>query len=129
MYKLIVNRFFDASHQLPDSEDLVTKACAQYHGHTYLARVTFESEKNDRHGMVVDFKAIKNVIDLLDHRFINDIFSKYPEFLGVPPTAENIARFIHTEIRNQISGLVDLKVGICEGYKGEEASSWSYYED
>ena len=35
MYKLEVNRFFDAAHDLPDSENLITKQCTNLHGHTY----------------------------------------------------------------------------------------------
>ena len=126
MYKLEINRLFDASHQLPDTEHLLTKACANYHGHTYYAKVVFESHKNNRGGMVVDFKGIKEIIDELDHQFINDIFEEYyDEF--VPSTAENIAHYLYHRIQEKYPDLENLRVGICEGYKGRENSSWSWY--
>ena len=36
-FKLSISIFFDAAHQLSDSEDLFTKRCASLHGHTYHA--------------------------------------------------------------------------------------------
>ena len=127
MFKLQVNRMFDASHQLPDSDDLITKACARYHGHTYFVKVFFDSKKNKRHGMVVDFKGIKNIIDILDHQFINNIFRENRFY--VPATAENIAKFLYLRIHSVYKDLKNLEVAVCEGYKGEENSSWAiYYE-
>lgn len=124
MFKLTINRFFDASHELPDSEHLYTKACASYHGHTYLARITLEGE-NNRGGMVIDFKAIKIIVDMFDHKFINNVF-KENDF-DEPSTAENVAKFIFEEILLRHPYLRNVEVSICEGYKGETSSSWSTY--
>lgn len=131
MFKMTIKRHFDAGHQLPDSEHLVTKACARLHGHSYLCEVSFLSEDNKKGGMVVDFKAIKNIIDELDHQFINDVFKKNG-FLH-ESTAENIAKYIHKRINEEFNSdvefyLIDLEVGIAEGYKGLEYSSWVWYK-
>lgn len=123
--KLQLNHFIHAAHQLPDSEDLVTKECARLHGHTYLVKVEIESPAldNKRSGMIVDFKAIKNIINILDHRFINDVFKEYN--FNEPTTAENIAKFIKMKIGGDLSFYFsDITVGVCEGYKGEESSCW-----
>ncbi len=40
--KLSVKHYFDASHQLPDTKYLVTKACARLHGHTYAVKIDID---------------------------------------------------------------------------------------
>ena len=110
-----IKHFFDASHQLTDSEYLTSKACARLHGHTYAVIVEIKDQDLNPAGMVIDFKDIKNLIDELDHRHINDI-------LEVQPTAENIATWIKDKILKEYA--FDAKVSICEGYKGMERSSW-----
>lgn len=125
MFDLKVTRFFDAAHQLPDNEHLLTKQCANLHGHTYHVIVRVTNSVNVRNGMVVDFKGIKNIIDIFDHKFINDEFKK----LGYndPPTAENIARVLYTQIAEAYEDLYVVNVAVCEGYKGEANSSYVTY--
>ncbi len=119
--KLQVSDFFHASHQLPDSEHLVTKVCTRLHGHTYLVKVEIESTDVLRGGMVVDFKAVKDIIQLFDHRHVNDVFKE--NGLNGEATAENVALFIKNKIETKL-GFSEVEVAVCEGYKGEELSSW-----
>jgi 6-pyruvoyltetrahydropterin/6-carboxytetrahydropterin synthase len=121
--ELKVQHFFDASHQLPDTEHLVTKACARMHGHTYKVIVTIEGN-NINGGMVIDFKAVKDIIDLLDHQHVNDIFHMFD--FNVEATAENIAKFIDTRLTVDLDLNVK-EVAVCEGYKGEERASYAIY--
>ena len=121
---LKVQHFFDASHQLPDSRHLTTKACAQLHGHTYKVIVEVEG-KNDRGGMVVDFKDIKNIIDIFDHKHVNTIFAQ-EGLEDVEATAENMAGFLFERIKKELDIKV-ISVAICEGYKGEERASYAIY--
>lgn len=122
--KLLVQHYFDASHQLPDTEYLVTKACARLHGHTYAVKVDIESQEL-KGGMVVDFKAVKNVIDRLDHQHVNDVFDR----LGIKdePSAENIAKYIAVWIEQELG--FKAIVSVCEGYKGRERASWAIYNN
>ena len=122
--KLQVRHYFDSAHQLRDSDELVTKACARLHGHTYAVIVEAEAELN-KAGMVVDFKAIKQIIDRLDHRYINDIFAQ--QQIDLQPTAENIAGVLAGWIANELNIEVT-RVSVCEGYKGIERASWAVYE-
>ena len=122
--QLEITHFFDASHQLPDSIHLCTKACARMHGHTYKVKVLMEGD-NSRNGMVIDFKVIKDAIDVLDHRHINDIFEEYK--FNVPATAENIAIFLADHIETLTGDRVK-SIAIAEGYKGEEKASWAIYK-
>lgn len=124
MNTIEVQHYFDAAHQLKDSEWLVTKACARLHGHTYAVKVTAETEELNGAGMVIDFKAIKEAIDVLDHRYINDVFAE--EGVDLQPTAENIAVYLANKINDL--GVHVTKVAVCEGYKGAERASWAVYE-
>lgn len=126
MYRLEIRHKFDASHQLEDSDLLVTKACSKLHGHTYAVRVFISTEKLNTAGMVVDFKAVKNIIDSLDHRHINDVFSERGRMKQ--PTAENIAEFIAEEISKGLFSINVDAVMVCEGYRGDEFSSWAIFE-
>ena len=124
-FRLEVQMFFDSAHRLPDSENLITKKCASLHGHTYHCKVSFESKRNDRSGMVVDFKGIKTIVDELDHKFINDLFEQWN--LEMSTTAENIAKVIHSLVSAKYPDLQNVVVELCEGFKGRENSSYVIY--
>jgi 6-pyruvoyltetrahydropterin/6-carboxytetrahydropterin synthase len=121
--KLQLAHFFDSSHQLEDSFDLHTKKCAQLHGHTYKVIIELEAP-NERHGMIIDFGKLKETINLLDHRHINDVFAEHN--FHVPATAENIALFIKKNISELFEGTHQdsVTVKVAEGYKGDDASNW-----
>ena len=123
--KLEIKHFFDAAHQLEDTEDLITKACARLHGHTYRVVVNIGTDVLNNAGMVIDFKAIKNIIDRLDHQYINDIFKQYE--LNLQPTAENIAIVLADWITKELNIKVE-KIAVCEGYKGEGKASYAIFE-
>ena len=73
------------------------------HGHNWKVEVEVSGDKLDNVGMVIDFKEIRNmtneVVDKLDHRFLNDLDA----FKKVNPTAENIAEYIHFELTKLIN--------------------------
>jgi 6-pyruvoyl tetrahydropterin synthase/QueD family protein len=124
VYSLEVRHKLDASHQLTDSDYLVTKACARLHGHTYGFRVFVEDRLLNPAGMVVDFKAIKEILDRFDHRHLNDVLEEYN--FHMQPTAENLAKVISVMIFNELR--LNAEVWVAEGYKGEEWSSWAKYK-
>ncbi len=68
------------------------------HGHNWKVEVEVYGNKLDNIGMVIDFKEIRNktndVVNQLDHRFLNDL----DPFKEINPTAENIAKYIYTEL-------------------------------
>ena len=51
--------------------------CSELHGHTYHLTVYLEGSIKANRGWVIDFtdlkKAVKPVIDLVDHKYLNDI--------------------------------------------------------
>ena len=125
MFILKYSHFFDAAHQLHDSDDLVTKKCANLHGHTYKVIVEMDALTLNKAGMVMDFARIKEVIDVLDHKFINDVFKE--KHWNKESTAENIAEFLYNQFANLDVHLVQ-RVSVYEGYKGEDRGGWVTYE-
>lgn len=102
------------SHHLPDYDG----KCRNLHGHTGTIEVEVESVNSPTYpGMTADFYDIKNkigpVIECLDHQYLNDVLNRTPGFLEyiqrvtpqssspltyVPPTSENIVRWLRREI-------------------------------
>ena len=85
MYRVKKRLEISAAHRL--SLDYRSK-CENIHGHNWNIEIICQSEELDNNGMVYDFTHIKkNISDLLDHKYINDV-------IGCNPTAENIGRWI-----------------------------------
>ncbi len=77
------------------------------HGHNYVLEVTLQGEVDPVHGMVLDLKALKqiigdHVIDVYDHRFLN---LEVPPFDTVVPTAENIAQDIWRRLQDPVAAM------------------------
>lgn len=95
MFEVTVLQTFAAGHSLRNYHG----KCENVHGHNYRVEVTFQGERLDETGLLVDFlevKALMNkVIDYLDHQYINDL----KPFDELNPSAENLAKYFHDEIR------------------------------
>lgn len=95
MYKLTLEHHFAAAHQLTNA---YSKECNDFlHGHNWKVIIVIRTNVL-QNSMVVDFKKIKEVINKLDHKNLNEI-------LNFEPTAENISKYLYDEImkiRDQI---------------------------
>lgn len=88
----VTKRFsFEACHHLPYYKG----ACHNIHGHSYKLDVTvggevIEDKNNDKCGMIIDFKDLKDIVNRvvnhLDHSNLNEYFEN--------PTAENMVNEI-----------------------------------
>lgn len=77
---------------------------ARAHGHNYQLEVTVSGEVDPVHGMILDLKELKailerEVVEPFDHRFLNH---EVPPFDRLIPTAENIAREIWRRLAPQL---------------------------
>jgi 6-pyruvoyltetrahydropterin/6-carboxytetrahydropterin synthase len=94
---------FEAAHLLPKYNG----TCKNLHGHTYKLEVSVKqlSDELDGQCMIIDFADLKNivmkaVIAKLDHKYINDIFTK----IGIirQPTAEVMVSWIVKQIQREL---------------------------
>lgn len=93
MFLIKVQEAFEAAHNLRGYNG----KCARLHGHNWVIEVEVTGEKLNELGILVDFKDVKrelkNILDRLDHRYINEI----EPFDKINPTAENLAKYIYDE--------------------------------
>jgi 6-pyruvoyltetrahydropterin/6-carboxytetrahydropterin synthase len=94
MFEVAVERTFAAGHALRNYKG----KCENVHGHNYRVRITIAGERLNSIGLLVDFldvkRAMDEVIEYLDHRFINDL----PPFDTLNPSAENMAKYFHDRV-------------------------------
>ncbi len=105
MFEVSVDYTFAAGHALRGYKG----KCENVHGHNYKVQVIVAGEQLDSTGLLIDFvdlrRAIKGLVERLDHRFLNDL----APFDRVNPSAENIAKYFNDELEPQI-GQRGLKV-------------------
>ena len=111
MFEVSVEQTFAAGHALRGYKG----KCENVHGHNYRVRVTIEGERLNSIGLLVDFvemkRLMKEIIEYLDHRFINDL----PPFDEVNPTAENMALWFHERVQEKLdSGAAEVPVRVTE---------------
>ena len=98
MYELKTVTRFAAAHQLT----MVGAKCENMHGHNWKIEVYVIGENLDKAGVLVDFGVIKkhvaDVMDLLDHKYLNELVF----FEDKQPSSENIAYLITTELQQRI---------------------------
>jgi len=117
VYEISVSLHFSAAHHLPEYDG----NCGSIHGHNWTVRATVLAEDVDRTGLAIDFRVVKaalaDVLGALDHRNLNEL----PDFESVPPTAENISRWIYERLARKINRpgvrLGRVAVGESPGYE------------
>jgi 6-pyruvoyltetrahydropterin/6-carboxytetrahydropterin synthase len=125
MFEICVEHTFAAGHALRNYRG----KCENVHGHNYRVQVGVQGAELDENGLLHDFADLKHrlrqVSEYLDHQFINDL----KPFDQINPSAENIARFICTEIQKGLerSEIAFVKVWetdtSCATYKPESPST------
>ena len=92
------------------------------HGHNWKVEVEVCGNKLDNIGMVIDFKEIrnmtKNVVNQLDHRFLNDLIP----FKVINPTAENIAQYIYEELTKAMNSKQQIRVKSIKLWETEKSA-------
>ncbi len=119
MYEIKTQAFFSAAHHLLNYEG----ECENQHGHNWMVEVYVRGETLDKSNILVDYKVIKRelktVLDMLDHKDINEL----PEFKGESPSSEMIAGFIYRQMKEKIVQVY--KVSVWE----TQTSCASYFEE
>ena len=112
MYELDITREFSAAHMLKGYDGL----CSNLHGHNWTVQVFIQAGQLDDIGIAADFTVIKRVLTEIlaqfDHKYLNEL----PEFQGINPTSENIARIIFEKLAPAVAkpGIKLDRVRVCE---------------
>jgi 6-pyruvoyltetrahydropterin/6-carboxytetrahydropterin synthase len=111
--------------------------CKYLHGHNGLIEVDIEADSLDSLGMVMDFTSVRDIVkgwvdENLDHKLLlrrDDPVAPILEKLGEPiyllddnPTAENIAKHIYLQARNQGLNMAEIRLW-------ESPSSYATYRE
>lgn len=120
---------FNSAHRLfredwSDEKNLeVFGKCSHpnFHGHNYILEVWVDGEIDPETGFVIDLKVLKHIIldfiiERFDHRNLN---LDCPEFNGINPTTENIARVIWTILREHLDAKFGIEVQLSETEKNK----------
>jgi 6-pyruvoyltetrahydropterin/6-carboxytetrahydropterin synthase len=109
MFTISKEFHFSASHQLEGLRE--GHQCGRLHGHNYILVVELAGSRLDRVGFILDYgelSFVKNYVDDLDHRHLNDLFP-------FNPTSENICKHVF--------GLVEEMLGQMLGHKIDHIDS------
>ena len=94
MFELKAQMYFAAAHHLLNYEG----ECENQHGHNWLVEAYVKGTLLDKSNILIDYKVLKKelkaVLDLLDHKDINEL----PYFEGESPSSEMISMFIYNKL-------------------------------
>jgi len=108
----------DSAHQLKGYKGI----CSRVHGHSWLVELWFRGSNQylDEVGILVDFGIVKELKEVLDHKFLNDV-------VDVNPTAENLSVWVYDWLHNRINDenqklkqRVEIKVRLYETVVGKK---------
>ncbi|MDR1050612.1 MAG: 6-carboxytetrahydropterin synthase QueD [Deltaproteobacteria bacterium] len=103
MYELKVTHHFAAAHNLREFHG----ACENLHGHNWFVEAVVRVPGLENNGLALDFgvikKRLKEVLELLDHKYLNEM----PEFVKTNPSSENIAVFIYERLAPHVAAESD----------------------
>jgi 6-pyruvoyltetrahydropterin/6-carboxytetrahydropterin synthase len=105
MFTISVERHFRASHQLilPDG------SIEPVHYHDWVVTASLSSEKLNNMGVLMDFKALKAMIDKTVAGFENTALESIGYFQQNNPSAENVAKYIYDKLRIELPEGVKLR--------------------
>jgi len=119
MFELKAQMYFAAAHHLLNYEG----ECENQHGHNWLVEAYVKGNELDKSNILVDYKVLKrelkSVLDLLDHKDLNEL--EY--FKEISPSSEIIAKFIYKKLKEKINILT--KISVWE----TSTSCASYFEE
>ena len=125
MFEIKVSAEFEAAHRIAGYKG----KCDRLHGHSWTVEAAVTGTRLDELGMLVDFKLVKGrlreLLETLDHMFLNDL---EPFSSGINPTAENIAKYIYSEMAKAEFLTEDIKLKYIQVWESPK-SSVIYTED
>ena len=119
MFEIKKQMTFSAAHHLLNYDG----ECENQHGHNWLVEAYVKGNNLDKSNILIDYKVLKKemkkVLDLLDHKDINEL----EDFENISPSSEILAKFIFNKLKETIQNIS--KVSVWE----TSTSCATYYED
>ncbi len=100
MFELSVKARFSAAHQLLDYPG----NCARFHGHNWEVTVTLRGDRLNRLGICLDFREIKQKLEMLIAELDHTMLNQHPAFKDQNPTSETLARHLFQSLRKELTG-------------------------
>jgi 6-pyruvoyltetrahydropterin/6-carboxytetrahydropterin synthase len=123
MFELMIETYFSAAHQLRAYQG----HCEKLHGHNWKVQVYVIAEKLNDIDLAIDFHELKKltdeVLEPLDHCFLNDIFP----FTEKNPSSENIAKWIFDSLKKKLYE-TDVTLSGVTVWESDAASA-TYFEE
>ncbi|MEN6376280.1 MAG: 6-carboxytetrahydropterin synthase QueD [Smithella sp.] len=117
MYEVTIIKSFSAAHMLK----AIGGKCEELHGHNFKVEVTVAAQDLNKSGISIDFRNVKEwlqeILDKLDHKHLNE----FPSFVGENPSSENIALYIHKEMKLK-TRQAEIKVARVKVWESENAA-------
>ncbi|MGA8240950.1 MAG: 6-carboxytetrahydropterin synthase [Desulfobacterales bacterium] len=111
-YAVAVRREFTARHYLIGGD---WGAENELHEHHYVVEIRLEGRQLDRHGYLIDIDAVTAALDEQVGRYRNKTLNSLPEFAGLNPSLERLARMMGVALAASLdSQLQSLTVRIWE---------------
>jgi len=117
MYEVTIIKSFSAAHLLTK----IGGKCEELHGHNFKVEVTLAAPDLNKSGLLIDFRVVKKwlnvILDQMDHKNLNEL----PNFAGINPSAENIAKYIYGEMKLKAEQ-TEVKVARVKVWESENAA-------
>ncbi len=124
MYELMIEDTFSAAHQLRGYKG----ECEKLHGHNWRVQVYVIADRLNEIDIAIDFHELKDylneILSLLDHKFLNDVFP----FTEKNPSSENIAKWIFDSMKKKLQVYEGVRIIAVTVWESDTASA-TYYED
>ncbi len=104
---------FEAAQYIPKHKG----ECRFLHGHSYKVGVSLSGQHDDKNGIFIDFKDIKNIIRKFDHRAVNrdtNIQHNNCNMGFKIPSAENLSRYFALKIVRLNPRIIEVSVTVYE---------------
>ncbi len=100
MYRVSVSRTFVAQHYLtvPDPGPE-----GELHSHTFTVEATFHGPELNEFGYLVDIDRVSDGMDITADFFRDQLLNDLPEFEGLNPSAEHLARLFASRVLEHVS--------------------------
>lgn len=103
MYRIKITTVFTAGHQLN-----FKTGSEPYHIHDWLVETAVAGNQLDENGLLFDFTQLKKIVEDITRPFSDCALEDFDCFKGVNTSAENVAKYLFTSIKNHLPAGISL---------------------